>query len=55
MENVWQFLRSNKLCARVWKDYDAILEACKEAWNWLIGQPDRIRQIGTREWATVSI
>ena len=55
MENVWQFLRSNKLCAQVWKDYDAILDACKEAWNWLIGQPDKIRQIGTREWATVSV
>jgi hypothetical protein len=31
------------------------LTPAKEAWNWLIGQPDKIRQIGTREWATVSV
>ena len=28
MENVWQFLRANKLCATVWDSYDDILDAC---------------------------
>lgn len=55
MENVWQYLRANKLSRRVWDDYDAILHACAEAWNWLIADPDRIRSIGTREWATVNV
>ena len=54
MENVWAYLRANKLCARVWDNYDAIQQACKNAWNFLIDDPDRIRSIGTREWATVS-
>jgi transposase len=36
MENVWDYPRQNKLCARVWDTYDDILEACKTAWA-----PDR--------------
>ena len=36
MENVWQFLRANKLCVPVWDSYDDILNACAEAWNWFI-------------------
>ena len=55
MENVWQYLRGNKLCARIWDSYDKILATCAEAWNWLINEPGRIRSIGTRDWATVSV
>ncbi len=55
MENVWQYLRANKLSARVWDDYDEILNACADAWNWLIADPDRIRSIGATEWATVNV
>ena len=55
MENVWEYLRANKLSARVWQDYDAILKACADAWNWFVNDPDRIRSIGTREWATVNL
>jgi hypothetical protein len=45
----------NKLCAQVWDTYDDILEACKNAWNWLIADPHRIRSIGARDWACVNI
>ena len=31
MENVWEYLRGNKLSARVWDSYEAIVEACAEA------------------------
>jgi transposase len=55
MENVWAFLRSNKLSALVWDDYDAIVEACVRAWHFLIGDPERIRSIGSRDWACVSL
>ena len=55
MENVWEYLRGNKLCALVWDSYEAILAACKSAWNFLIQDPDRIRSIGSREWAGVSL
>jgi hypothetical protein len=55
MENVWDYLRQNKLCARVWDSYEAIVEACKQGWNFLISDPDRIRSIGTRVWAQVNV
>ena len=54
VENVWAYLRSNKLSNRVFETYDAVVEACCDAWNWLIAQPDRITSIGTRAWAQVS-
>ena len=54
MENVWDYLRQNKLCAQVWDTNDDILEACKNAWNWLIADPHRIRSIGTTDWACVN-
>ena len=55
MENVWEFLRGNKLSAVVWDTYDAIVDACVGAWHFLIGDPERIRSIGSRSWACVSL
>ena len=55
MENVWEFLRANKLSAQVWDDYDAILDACCIAWNWFVSQPNQIRSIGSRARATVNV
>ena len=55
MENVWQFLRANWLTALVWETYNAIVEACQTAWNNLIKTPERIKSIGTREWACVNV
>ena len=55
MENVWDYLRQNKLCALVWDSYDDIIDACRTAWNWLIADPARITSIGTRQWACVSL
>ena len=55
MENVWDYLRANKLFACVWDSYDEIVEACADAWNWLVADPGRIRSIGAREWATVNV
>ena len=37
----------------VWGSYDAIIEACKTAWHFLINDLERIRSIGTRECACV--
>ncbi|GLS19635.1 transposase [Labrys miyagiensis] len=55
MENVWAYLRQNKLCATVWNTYNQILDACQSAWLFLINDPRRIRSIGTRQWAQVNI
>jgi transposase len=51
MENVWDYFRQNKLCALVWDSYDQIVDACKNAWNWLIADHTRIQSIGSRDWA----
>jgi transposase len=51
VENVWQYLRQNDLANRVFETYTAIIDACCDAWNALVAQPDRIRAIATREWA----
>ena len=54
MENVWDHLRQNKLCARVWDTYDDIVDACKTAWNWPIADPARITSISARDRACVN-
>ena len=33
VENVWQYLRANWLAISVFDDYDAIVDACCDAWN----------------------
>lgn len=53
MENVWDYLRSNKLSVLVWNSYEAIVDACCTAWNWFIEDVPRIRSIATRDWAQV--
>ncbi len=54
VENVWAFLRGNKLSNSVFDTYDAIVETCCDAWRWLTDQPDRITSIGHREWACIN-
>jgi hypothetical protein len=54
MENVWHYLRHNQLATLVWQSYEAIVDACVRAWNFLASDPPRIRSIGTRDWACVS-
>jgi hypothetical protein len=38
MENVWDYLRGNKLSHNVWDTYDAIVQACAAAWRFLIDE-----------------
>jgi hypothetical protein len=40
---------------KVWDTYDDILEAHKNAWNFLIDDPDHIRSIGSHDWACVNL
>jgi transposase len=50
-ENVWQFMRDNRLSNRIFKSSDDIVDHCCDAWNKLIDQPSRIMSIGLPEWA----
>jgi hypothetical protein len=55
VEYIWQFLRQNYLANRVFDSYTAIVDACCDAWNTLVGAPDTIRSIAYREWAEAVI
>jgi hypothetical protein len=55
VENVWEYLRQNRLSHRVWESYDAIVEACCDAWNTLMRSPEQIASITTRNWAQVKL
>ena len=55
IENVWEYLRANHLCMRVWDSYEAILDTCRNAWNTLMRDPERIHSITYRPWASVNV
>ena len=54
MENVWAYLRSNKLAIYVFDSYEDILDKCSDAWNFFAQCPGTIASITSREWATVN-
>ena len=54
MENVWAYLRANKLAISVFDSYSDILNKCQDAWNFFANDPDRITSITNRNWITVS-
>jgi DDE superfamily endonuclease len=53
IENVWEYLRGNLLSMRLWDSYEAIVDACCEAWNAFIADVARVASVTTRNWATV--
>ncbi len=53
-ENVSEYLRKNKLAIHIYETYDAIVQACCQAWNDLMETPDRIVSLTSRHWAKVS-
>ena len=55
VENVWQFLRANHLSNRVFDTYGAILDACCDAWNAFIADPERLRSVTARQWTQVNL
>jgi transposase len=54
VENVWQYLRANWLAISVFDDYDAIVDACCQAWNRFAHAPERVSSITSRHWAKVT-
>ena len=43
-ENVWEYLRKNKLANRLYDDYRAIVDACCQAWNDFVADPTLVRR-----------
>ena len=57
VENVWAYLRANKLASTVFNTYDDIVEACCNAWNFFANDPTSITSITSitqRSWAEVN-
>ena len=54
IENVWEYLRGNKLAITVFDDYDDIVDKACDAWNFFEQDPNRIASITARTWATVN-
>jgi hypothetical protein len=50
-----RFVRRNKLSMTVWDSYELIVAACRDAGHFLIGDPNRIRPISHRNWASVDL
>ncbi len=51
VEQTWAYLRTNFLSHRVWNSYNAIVNACCDAWNKLMSTPERLASITRRTWA----
>lgn len=51
IENVWAYLRANKLAISIFDTYDDIVERCCEAWNFFAKDPDAVRSTTTRQYA----
>jgi putative transposase len=54
MENVWAYLRANKLAISVFDTYKDILDKCEAAWNFFAKDPKRITSITQRDWIAVN-
>jgi hypothetical protein len=50
-----QYLRQNQFSNRVFDSYEAIVNACCDAWDAPTAEPGRIRRIATRPWASVTL
>jgi transposase len=55
IENVWAYLRSNKLAITVFDSYADIVDKCCDAWTFFATNPVAIASITSRTWATVSL
>jgi transposase len=53
VENIWQYLRGNKLSNTVFDDYGQILDASCQAWRFFADDPSTVSSITQRQWAAV--
>jgi len=55
IEQVWQWLRQNKLANQCFSDYEEIVEKCSDAWNSFVGNTALVKSICSRKWADNSL
>ena len=54
-ENIWAWLRANKLANRVFETWDDIVNACCQAWNDFTRDPKVVASVTNRDWAHVNL
>src|SRR6185437_6398170 len=54
-ENIWAYLRANKLANTVYESYDEIVAKACEAWMFFANDKERVASIATREWPKVTV
>ena len=52
-ENIWEYLRKNKLSNTVFDSYDDIVDKTCQAWLFFADDKDSVRSVTNRDWATV--
>jgi len=52
VENIWDYLRANRLAISVFDTYDDIVDRCCDAWNFFANDPDRIKSIANWDYAS---
>ena len=55
VENVWEYLRGNKLSNTIYDNYDDILEKACQAWMFFANDKEQVASITTRQWAKVNL
>jgi transposase len=53
VENIWEYLRKNKLSNTVFKTYDDIIDKACEAWCYFASNTKAVLSITQRDWAKV--
>lgn len=54
IENVWEYLRGNRLAVTIFDSYDDIVEKACDAWMFFANDKERVVSITARSWATVN-
>jgi transposase len=54
VENVWEYLRGNRLAITVFDSYNDIVDKACSGWTFFASDPDRVASITTRSWARVN-
>lgn len=55
VENVWEYLRKNKLAITVFDAYADILDKCCQAWNFFANDKSNVASVTARKWAQVNL
>ena len=53
-ENIWEYLRKNKLSNTVFDSYDDIVDKACEAWLFFANDKTTVTTISTRDWTKIS-